>query len=292
MVSHLFYYQLAVLVLAWFFVLLHVTGSKPGLPAPPISAQPKRTRSTAPKPFAGLTHRPPCALGERETVHPTPSALVPPEPLPPTHCRPRTVDTSRHFCPPTDDDSRGGRGLNNLRATGHPSGGPWRPCQCTACDGYLPEHHGPIFHGQQAAVERIVHVLACLAEGLGLRATARVCEVDPNTVLQWLVEGAEQRHAFTSYCLCEVHVHQVQLDALSAVLRAVKEEQMRTEEAIQRLSRSPQGGWTAIDPQSKRLRAMASGAHTQAMAQRMIHPVVQVLAPGCVPQFLTDGLKA
>jgi len=83
-----------------------------------------------------------------------------------------------------------------------------------------------MFHGKQVAVERIVHVLACLAEGLGIRATARVFEVDPNTVLQWLVEGAEQLHAFTSYFLCEGHVHQVQLDELYAVLSAVKEEQM------------------------------------------------------------------
>ncbi len=27
------------------------------------------------------------------------------------------------------------------------------------------------------------------------------------------------------------------------------------------------------------------------MAQRVVHQVVQVLAPGCVPLFLTDGLK-
>ena len=162
---------------------------------------------------------------------------------------------------------------------------------CTACEGYFPEHHGTIVHGKQAAVERIVHVLACLAEGLGIRATARVFEVDPNTVLQWLVEGAEQLHAFTSYFLCKVHVHQVQLDELYAVLSAVKEEQMSTEEAIQRLSRSPQWVWTAIDPQSKLLLAVAIGSRTQAMAQRIIHQVVQVLAPGCVPLFLTDGLK-
>jgi len=37
----------------------------------------------------------------------------------------------------------------------------------------------------------IVSVVACLAEGLGIRATARVFEVDPNTVLQWFVEAAE-----------------------------------------------------------------------------------------------------
>jgi len=206
MVSHLFYYQLAVLALAWLFVMLHVTGFKPDLPAPPMPAKPKRPRYTEPKPFAGLTHRPHCALCVRETVHPTPLLRCRP-PLPPTNRRPRTVDISRHFGPHTDCDYRGWLGLNNLRANGHPSGGPWRQFQCTACDGYFPEHHGTIFHGKQAAVELIVHVLACLAEGLGIRATARVFEVDPNTVLHWLVEAAEQLKAFSAYLLCTVHVN-------------------------------------------------------------------------------------
>jgi hypothetical protein len=85
MVSHLFYYQLAVLALAWPFVMLHVTGSKPGLPASPMPAKPKRPRCTEPKLFSGLTQRPHCALCERETVHPNPPAPVPPDPLPPTN---------------------------------------------------------------------------------------------------------------------------------------------------------------------------------------------------------------
>jgi len=52
---------------------------------------------------------------------------------------------------------------------------------------------------------------------LGIRGTARVFEVDPNTVLQWLVEAAEQLQAFSHYFLCDVHVSQVQLDELYAV---------------------------------------------------------------------------
>ena len=39
MVSHLFYYQLALCVLVWLFVMLHVTWPKPGLPTPPVPAQ-------------------------------------------------------------------------------------------------------------------------------------------------------------------------------------------------------------------------------------------------------------
>jgi len=127
-----------------------------------------------------------------------------------------------HFCPHVGCDYRGWLGLGNLRANGHPSGGPWRQLYCHACQGYFLETHGTIFHGKRVSAELIVRVLACLAEGLGLRATARVFEIDSNTVLQWLVEAAEQLQAFTHYFLCNVHVQQLQLDELYAVIRALK----------------------------------------------------------------------
>ena len=182
MVSHLFYYQLALLAIVWLFVLLHLPESKPSLPAPPVPVKPKRKRAPEPKAFEGLTHKPHCALCEQEIGETPPAPPRRPAPMPLTNRRPRTVDTSMHFCPHSHCDYRGWLGLNNLRANGHPQGGPWRQLHCTACEGYFPEHHGTIFHGKQAAVELIVRVLACLAEGLGIRATARVFEVEANTV--------------------------------------------------------------------------------------------------------------
>jgi IS1 family transposase len=211
--------------------------------------------------------------------------------MPPTHRRPRMVDTSMHFCPHTGCDYRGWLGLGNLRANGHPNSGPWRQLHCTSCEGYFPEHHGTIFHGTQAEVELLVRVLACLAEGLGIRATARVFEVDANTVLHWLVEAAEQRAAFSASLLCDLHVKQLQLDELYAVLSAVKEGEITEAKAIKRLSRSPHWVWVAIDPVTKLLVALDVGERTQAMAQRFVHHVTQVLAPDCAPLFLTDGLR-
>src|SRR5262249_30085741 len=133
----------------------------------------------------------------------------------------------------------------------HPSGGRWRQFQCTACEGSFLETHGTIFHGKQVAVELIVHVLACLAEGLGIRATARVFEVEANTVLHWLVETAEQLRAFSASFLCDLHVEQLQLDELYAVLRDLKAGAISDDEAMERLERSPYWVWTAMDPQSK-----------------------------------------
>jgi transposase-like protein len=252
MVSPLFYYQLALLAILWLFAMLHVTGSRRGAPLPPLATpiKPKHNRSTEPKAFAGLTHKPPCALCERDTAYPKAPPPVPPDPMAPTNRRPREVDTSMHFCPHSDCDYRGWLGLDNLRANGHPSGGPWRQFHCTSCHGYFLETHGTLLHGKQATVELIVRVLACLAEGLGLRATARVFEVTPNTVLSWLVEAAEQLRAFSAYFLCDLHVEQLQLDELYAVLRDLNAGEISDDEAMKRLERSPSWVWTAMDPKS------------------------------------------
>lgn len=294
MVSHHFFYQLALLAIIWLFVMLHLSWPRrsvtpPFVPATPI--KPKRNRSNEPKAFEGLTKKPHCALCERDTVQPNPPAPVPPDPMAPTNRRPREVDTSQHFCPHSGCHFWGGLGLGNLRANGHPNGGPWRQFHCTSCEGYFLETQGTIFHGKQAAVELIVRVLACLAEGLGIRATARVFEAEPNTVLHWLAEAAEQLRAFTRCFLCNVHVEQLQLDELYAVLRQLKAGEISDDEAIARLERSPYWVWTAMDPKSKLLLVVDVGTRSLAMAQRVLHQVAWMLAPGCVPLFLTDGFK-
>ena len=160
----LFVYQLSLVVLVCVFLMLcwlwpndAASSHQPIVPTKPS----RRERSKDPKPFAGLPQRPPCALCAQEATQAPEPPPAPPEPMPPTTRRPRTVETSQHFCPHGGCRYRGWLGRGNLRANGHPHGGPWRQCQCTACEGYFPEHHGTIFHGKQVAVERMVHVLAC-----------------------------------------------------------------------------------------------------------------------------------
>src|SRR6266853_1890314 len=256
------------------------------MPSKPLP--PPRMRSSAPKPFPGLTRKPPCAACEQAHAYaPQPPGCLPPR-IVPVRGRPRQVDTSQHFCPYPDCAYQGWVGLGNLCANGHPSGAPWRQLHCSSCKGYFLETHGTIFHGKRVSVDLIVHVIGCLAEGLGIRGTARVFEVDPNTVLGWLVEAAEQLRAFSQHFLHDVRVTQVQLDELYALLRAVKDGEVSEAEALARLSRSPHWVWTAIDPVTKLLLTIDIGDRTLAMAQGVVHQVVQVLAPGCVPLFLTD----
>jgi hypothetical protein len=287
MIPHQFFYQLVVLGLLWLFVMLHYAWpsrcvASPHKPAKPI--MPPRKRSSDPQPFPGLTRKPPCAACEQAHAGaPHPPGCPPPR-IVPTRGRPRQVDTSQHFCPYPDCAYQGWVGLGNLCANGHPNGGPWRQLHCTSCSGYFQETHGTPLHGKRVAPEKLVW-----AEGLGIRAVARVFEVDPNTILAWLIEVADHAAAFSRYFLHDVRVTQVQLDELFALLSAVKAGELSDHEAIQRLSRSPHWVWVALDPVTKLLLAIDVGDRTLAMAQRVVHQVVQVLAPGCVPLFLSDG---
>ena len=294
MVSHLFFYQLMFLGLLWLCVMLHYAWPNECTVGDQRSSQPlppPRKRSRDPQPFPGLTRTPPCAACEQAHEHgPQPPGCPPPR-MAPTRGRPRQVDTSHHFCPDPDCRYGGWVGLGNITANGHPSGGPWRQLHCSRCGGYFQETHGTPLHGKRVSPDMLVWAIGALAEGLGIRAVARVFEVDPNTVLAWLVEVAEHAAAFSQYVLHDVRATQVQLDELFALLSAVQTGEVSDAEAIQRLSRSPHWVWGALDPVTKLLLTIDVGDRTLAMAQRVVHQVAQVLAPGCVPLFLTDGLK-
>jgi IS1 family transposase len=262
-----------------------------GKAVPDAAKLPRAQR--APKPFAGLTQKPACPACEQEArIHLLAAApSAPPPRMIFIRGRRRHVETTGHFCPHAACAYHGRVGWGNIRANGHPNGRRWRQLVCLGCRGYFLETSGTPFHGRQVEPDKLVWAIAALAEGLGIRAVARVFEVDPNTVLGWLVEAAEHLEAFSRYFLHDADVEQVQMDELFALLSAVKDGEVSEAEAIKRLSRSPHWVWVAMDPVCKLILAVDVGERTLAMAQRLVHQVTQVLAPHCAPLFLTDGFR-
>src|SRR3989442_14533455 len=294
MVSNPIFYNLLLLSLVWLCIMLHVlwpyerTAPRP---TPPKPTRPPRKRSKDPQPFAGLLHKPLCDACEHAAEARPQAPGAPPPLITFTRERQRAIDTQQQFCPDQDCSYYGWTGRGNLRSNGHPGGKPWRQLECVSCHGYFQQTHGTPFHGKCVSPDILVWAIGALAEGLGIRAVARVFEVDPNTVLAWLVDVAEHATAFSQYFLHDVRVNQVQLDELFALLSAVKAGEVTESEAITRLSRSPHWVWTAMDPVTKLLLAIDVGERTLAMAQGVVHQVAQVLAPNCVPLFLTDGFR-
>ena len=76
------------------------------------------------------------------------------------------------------------------------------------------------------------------------------------------------------------------------MLREGKDGTLSEDEASKRLERARHWVWTAIDPESKLGLAIESGPRTLAMAQGVVHRVVQKLAASWVPLGVTDGNRA
>jgi IS1 family transposase len=91
--------------------------------------------------------------------------------------------------------------------------------------------------------------------------------------------------AVSHYLLHDLHLTQVQVDELWALVQAGDRPQATT------ARRHPCAWvWAAIDPCSKLLLATVVGDRNLVTAQLLIHAVVLVLAPGVVPLFLSDQL--
>jgi transposase-like protein len=198
------FYPLLLAALVLVCLIIHIGWLDPlrAVPPPPVKPdKPRRKRSKEPKPFTGYLQKPLCEACEHGLDSRPKTPGSPPPAIIFTRGRRRTVDTSGHFCPDPDCAYRVWLGLGNIRSNGHPGGQPWRQFQCVSCQGYFYKTHGTIFHSKRSSPELIVHVIACLAEGLGIRGTARVFELDANTVRHWLMEAAEQLYAFSAYFL-------------------------------------------------------------------------------------------
>lgn len=231
----------------------------------------------------GPTKPPPCPAcqAEGEAEEKTPKPADPPPRIEQKRGRPREVDTSSHYCPCKKCLYYGWTGLGNIRANGHPNGGRWRQLECIVCGKCFMETRNTIFFGKRVPAETIWRALKALAEGLDIRATARVFEVDPNTVETWLRQAAEHMEAVSDYLIHDLQLTQVQVDELWALLgkRDVED---------QKKSRAVRWVWAAIDPVSKLLLGSVVGDRGLESAQLLIHLIVGLLAQDCIPLFMSD----
>jgi len=117
-------------------------------------------------------------------------------------------------------------------------------------------------------------VLSALAEGLDPSAASRVFGYRQATITTWLTRAGSHAEILHERSFCNLHLPHLQLDKLRTRLLSAKHLL-----------------WLAIDPLTKILPVLELGPRTQTMAHRLIHALRQILAPGCLPLFTSDGLN-
>jgi hypothetical protein len=150
--DELFFYGCLLVVVLW----LCLTGYRitqqsrsQTYPTTPKSTKPIQQRCKDQKPVPGFTQKPRCTACEQTAAPVAQTPRAPPPLMTSIRGRWRHVDTSHQFCPHPTWRYQGWVGLGNIRANGHPSGGPWRQLHCVACSNDFLETPGTLFHGKR-----------------------------------------------------------------------------------------------------------------------------------------------
>ncbi len=148
--------------------------------------------------------------------------------------------------------------------------------RCQACrTTFSARYHTPLYRLKTPS-HQIAVVLAALAEGLDLSAAERVFGYRQATITTWLSRAGEHAQTLHERFFCHLRLPHLQLDELRTRLRC---------------SQHVLWLWLVIDPCTKILPVLHLGPRTQHMAHRVIHSLRELLAPGCLPLFTSDGLN-
>ena len=136
-------------------------------------------------------------------------------------------------------------------------------------------------------------VAACLAEGNGLRGTARILKakglnLKPDTVQRVAARLGKHAQEVVGHYLADLHPGEIQLDELWSFLKK-KEKNLLELEALQ----GELGDcwiWVAYDPETKLILGLVLGKRTKGNAVELLRRVKQVVGEDCFPMFTSDEL--
>jgi transposase-like protein/IS1 family transposase len=124
--------------------------------------------------------------------------------------------------------------------------------------------------------QQVAVVLSALAEGLDPSAAERVFGFRHATITRWLTRAGRHAELLHEHSFRNLHLPHLQLDEIRTRLRC---------------STQVLWLWLALDPRTKILPVLQLGPRTQNMAHTVIHSLRELLAPGCIPLFTSDGLN-
>lgn len=253
----------------------------------------KAGRRSPPAPSSQTSTLAPASVSQAQATAAS-SIGSPPTKAPERHGRPSTIPTNHVFCP-----TKGCRGYGKLGP--HPdhwivgagtyttkANGKRQMYQCQWCKARFSETQGTVFFGLKTAQETIYRALKALAEGVGIRATARIFDVEVDTVLLWLRRAGQHSEKVSVYLMRHLQVEQAQLDELWTFVRK-KEKTLSAWEKLH-TEYGDTWVWVVFDPVNKLVLALLIGEHETEQAVGLLSRFKARLAEGCLPLLTSDQL--
>jgi len=146
---------------------------------------------------------------------------------------------------------------------------------CAACKMKVTERRGTALYRLKTSAQRVGEVLTALAEGLDVSAAVRVFQHGEGTIRRWLTRAGLHAEQVQAHFFHGLSLGHVQLDELKTKVRQSSDEVWV---------------WLGVEAHTKLIPVIQVGPRTQDVAYAVVHALVMVLAPGCIPVFTSDGL--
>jgi IS1 family transposase len=159
--------------------------------------------------------------------------------------------------------------------------------RCAACGAVVSASHGTAYAGIRTPAGIYRQGVRHLAEGVSIRATARLMECDKDTVCHWLPRLGRHCRRVREYFFRHLHLSECQLDELWTFV--YKKEKHLT--VLEKLAGRYGDAWiwTAFDPVHKLVPAWRVGKRTLGDAKQFINTLKNRL-DGRIPFFTSDDL--
>jgi len=158
---------------------------------------------------------------------------------------------------------------------------------CRACGTSVSVRYGTAYYELDTEPLIFETAVRALAEGNALRATARIMQIDKDTVCDWLRRAGHQCRLVMLYLWRQLHVTECQLDELWSFVHT-KEDHL----AWAKVYRDTYGDawvWLAFAPAWRVVLAFVVGKRTQDQANLLLERVVHV-TDSHIPFFTSDQL--
>jgi len=161
--------------------------------------------------------------------------------------------------------------------------------RCQACGSTVTLSYGTAYYGLEADPVQIETAVRALAEGNSLRATARIIDVDKDTVCAWLDRGARQCRAVMLSLWRNLPVTECQLDELWSFIHTKQEHLPGAKRYADTYGDA--WVWLAFAPVWRLVLGFVIGKRDQTSANRLLSQVKWV-TDETVPFFTSDQWPA
>jgi len=161
--------------------------------------------------------------------------------------------------------------------------------RCLSCCGFFSQRRFTGYAGLKLPPDKITQIVNCLVEGISIRATARLLDVEKKTVLRVMLHAAKLCRNVMDKRLRNLSLRYLQADELWCFV-GKKEQNVMPEERNNGHRVGDTWVWLITDAESKLVPSFVVGDRDIACAQRLMTDVASRLS-NC-PQITTDGLRA